>query len=347
MAVSDISARLKDIVPSEGRVGLLLLNLGTPDNTDYFSVRRYLKEFLSDRRVIEAPRLIWQPLLHGLILTRRPSKSGTAYRRVWNTHHDASPLRVITNAQVRKVAERLSPSVTVIGAMRYGKPSMEEGLRQLLEAGCDRIVLLPLYPQYSAATTATANDHLFRALMKLRYQPALATVPPFPDHPLYIKSLAKGLRAHLEALSYKPQRIILSFHGMPQRCIDKGDPYAMHCERTAIALRREMGMAADDMPLTFQSRFGPMAWLQPYTAPYVEQLARQGIQDIAVITPGFMADCLETLDEIGNELRESFLHAGGRRFSVVPCLNDHDDAIALIEALARPLIDGLSAGGAS
>lgn len=338
----ETSTRFEDAVPPTQRVGLLLINLGTPDGTGYFAVRRYLREFLSDRRVIEAPAAIWQPLLHGIILPRRPFKSGAAYKRIWDTSQDASPLRVISAAQVRKVAGRLGPDVAVAGAMRYGTPSISHGVDALLKAGCERIVAFPLFPQYSTATTATANDHLFRALMKRRKQPAISTIPAFPDHPLYINALASSLRAHLTTLTYRPERIVISFHGMPQKCIAQGDPYAAHCERTARALRAEMGATADDMPMTFQSRFGPMAWLQPYTAPYVEALARQNVRRIAVITPGFLADCLETLDEIGNELRHQFIQAGGQDFSVVPCLNADEAAISLIAALARPAIESFS-----
>lgn len=333
--------RLKDVTPRNGRVGLLLINLGTTDGTGYFAVRRYLREFLSDRRVIEAPAAIWQPLLHGVILTRRPFKSGAAYKRIWDNACDASPLHVISAALVHRVAEHFGPDVVVAGAMRYGKPSIRSGVETLVKAGCDRIISFPLYPQYSAATTATANDHLFRSLMTLRYQPSVCTIPAFPDHPLYIKALATGLRAHLATLDFKPARIVMSFHGMPQKCIAQGDPYEAHCERTAQALRFEMGMDSDFMPMTFQSRFGPMAWLQPYTAPYVESLAQQGVRDIVVITPGFLADCLETLDEIGNELRHQFLQAGGQHFSVVPCINTQEEAISLIASLVRPFIESL------
>ncbi len=214
-------------------------------------------------------------------------KSGAAYKRIWDKAQDASPLRLISAAQVQKVAEKLGPDVAVSGAMRYGTPSISQGVDALLKAGCARIVAFPLYPQYSAATTATASDQLFRTLMKRRDQPAISTIPAFPDHSLYIKALASSLRAHLATLTYKPERIVISFHGMPQKCIAQGDPYAAHCERTAHALRAEMGAAADFMPMTFQSRFGPMAWLQPYTAPYVEALAGQNVRRITVITPAF------------------------------------------------------------
>lgn len=322
-------------VPAGGKTGVLIANLGTPDGTDYFSVRRYLGEFLSDRRVIEAPPAIWQPILQGVILTTRPSKSGEAYARIWDREEDASPLRVYTRSQAEKLAARFEGEFPVAWGMRYGKPSIADAVEELMDQGCDRLIFLPLYPQYSATTTATANDQLFRHLMTLRRQPAVQTLPAFPDHPDYIGALEKSVRDHLASLSWKPQRLVASFHGLPKLCVDKGDYYPDDCERTLRALRTALSLSEEQMPITYQSRFGPMEWVQPYTAPYVTALPGQGITRIAVIMPGFISDCIETLDEIGNELREEFIEAGGEELTLVPCLNDSEGAIALLEALIR------------
>ncbi|WP_215764339.1 ferrochelatase [Gluconobacter sp. P1D12_c] len=327
--------------PPHGRTGILLLNLGTPDDTSYLAVRRYLSEFLSDRRVIESSPLIWQPILQGIILTKRPFASGANYARIWDREENASPLRVYTQRQAEKLRLRLkADGVPVEWGMRYGRPSVAQAVESLMDQGCDRIVSIPLYPQYSSATTATANDQLFRALMKLRKQPAVLTVPSFPDHPAFVRALETSVLKTLESLSFKPQRIVASFHGLPKVCIEKGDSYQDECVRTIAALRQVLGLSEEQMPLTFQSRFGPLEWIQPYTAPYVSALPKQGITKIAVIMPGFMADCIETLDEIGNELREEFMEAGGEEFALVPCLNDSDESIDLLEALSRTALRG-------
>jgi len=321
--------------------GVLLVNLGTPDGTDYRSVRRYLSEFLSDPRVIEAPRVVWQPILQGLILQTRPRRSGAAYARIWNRALDESPLRTYTRRQAEALAERLAPDgVEVAWGMRYGSPSVAGAIEELRERGCDRIVLFPLYPQFSATTTATANDQAFRALMKIRQQPAIRTVPSFPDHPAYIHALDQSIRDSLRRLDWKPDMLVGSFHGLPQKYVQLGDPYQSECERTMHSLRRSLGIEEDLFPLTYQSRFGPAKWLQPYTAPTVERLARAGVRRIAVVMPGFMADCIETLDEIGNEVREDFIHAGGEQFTTLACLNDSDMAVDLIECLARDELQG-------
>lgn len=331
--------------PPQGRTGILLLNLGTPDDTSYLAVRRYLSEFLSDRRVIESSPLIWQPILQGIILTKRPFASGANYARIWDRDENASPLRVYTQCQAEKLRLRLkADGVPVEWGMRYGRPSVAQAVESLMDQGCDRIVSIPLYPQYSSATTATANDQLFRALMKLRKQPAVLTVPSFPDHPAFVRALETSVLKTLESLSFKPQRIVASFHGLPKVCIEKGDSYQDECVRTIVALRQALGLSEEQMPLTFQSRFGPLEWIQPYTAPYVSALPRQGITKIAVIMPGFMADCIETLDEIGNELREEFMEAGGEEFALVPCLNDSDESIDLLEALSRTALRGFGVG---
>ena len=316
--------------------GLLLINLGTPDGTGYRAVRRYLSEFLSDRRVIEANPLIWRPILESVVLSLRPRKSGAAYRRIWNQDRDESPLRTFTRAQADKLATRFAPDgVPVAWGMRYGTPSVQAAIESLTTQGCDRIVILPLYPQYSATTTATACDQAFRALMRLRRQPAVRIVPSFPDHPSYIKALAASVRRTLGGLDWKPDMLVGSFHGLPKAYVRRGDPYASECERTMRALRAELGLSEALCPLTFQSRFGPAQWLEPYTAPTVVELARSGIRRVAMVMPAFLVDCIETLDEIGNELRHEFLAAGGEKFAAIPCLNDDEMAIDLLESLAR------------
>ncbi len=324
-----------------GVAGVLLVNLGTPDAADTRSVRRYLSEFLSDRRVIEANQLIWQPILQGIVLNTRPRKSAANYRRIWNTERNESPLRTYTRGQAEGLEARLAADgVPVEWGMRYGAPTTASGIDRLIARGCDRILLLPLYPQYSATTTATANDQAFRALMRLRRQPALRTAPSFPDDPAYIEALAASVRRTLAGLDWTPEILIASFHGLPVEYVQRGDPYVTECARTMNALREALGMTPQELPLTFQSRFGPTRWLGPYTEPKVKKLAAAGVRRIAVLTPGFLADCIETLDEIGNELREAFLHAGGERFVTVPCLNDSPDAIAMLERLVRRELGG-------
>ena len=321
--------------------GLLLINLGTPGGTDYRSVRRYLSEFLSDRRVIEANPLVWRPILEGLVLSLRPQKSGAAYKRIWNLDLDESPLRTYTRAQSRKLAARFSGNaVKVTWAMRYGSPTVTSAIDALTAQGCSRIVIMPLYPQYSGTTTATANDQAFRALMRLRRQPAVRTVPSFPDHPLYIAALAASVRRTLGALDWKPDMLVGSFHGLPRSYVKAGDPYQQECERTMRALRTALGLDAELSLLTYQSRFGLAKWIEPYTAPTVVALAKAGVRRIALVMPAFLADCIETLDEIGNELREEFMHAGGEAFCAIPCLNDDEAAIDLLEALARAELAG-------
>ncbi|WP_159997565.1 ferrochelatase [Roseomonas sp. 18066] len=323
------------------RTGVLLVNLGTPDSTGYWDLRRYLSEFLSDRRVIELCPFLWQGLLQGIILSKRPQKSGALYRRIWNNERNESPLRTYTRAQAEKLRAALGEGAPVIDwAMRYGKPSVEERMLALQEAGCDRVLLLPLYPQYSAPTTATVNDAAFRALLKMRRQPVLRIAPPFPDHPRYIAGLAQSVRDALAPLAEPPQKIVVSFHGLPLRYVKNGDPYVAECERTITALRAALGHDAGSMPLTFQSRFGREPWLEPYTDEFVTALPAQGVTRIAVITPGFMADCIETLDEIGNELREEFEHAGGKEMTVIPCLNDTPAAIDLLQEIVATELSG-------
>lgn len=325
-----------------GKIGVLLVNLGTPDGTDYWSVRRYLKEFLSDRRVIEMNPVLWWLILNGIVLTTRPSKSGEAYRSIWNEELDESPLRTITRAQAEKVAAKFGhrAEIAVDWAMRYGRPSIASRIDALTGQGCDRLLVFPLYPQYAAATTATANDTAFDALKTMRAQPALRTVPPYPTDPVYIEALANSITAHLATIDFEPEVIIASFHGLPKPYVDKGDPYQQQCMQTTEALRAALGPLGDRLKLTFQSRFGRAEWLQPYTDKTVEALARDGVKRIAVITPGFAADCVETLEEISGEASGIFLENGGESFSFIPCLNDSEDGIKLLVHLVERELQG-------
>ncbi len=327
------------IVP-HGKVGVLLVNLGTPDGTDRRSMRRYLEEFLTDRRVIETPRLKWYPVLYGIILNTRPQKKGRDYAAIWNRERDESPLRTYTRSQAEKLSARLGNDVVVDWAMRYGNPSIAARLDALQAAGCERIVLYPLYPQYAAATTATVNDKAFAHLITKRWQPALRTVPPYHDDPVYIDALARSVEAHLATLPFEPEVVLASFHGIPRSYFEKGDPYYCHCQKTARLLRERLGWGEDRLRITFQSRFGPEEWLQPYTDRTVEALARSGVKSLAVMTPGFVADCLETIEEIGVENADIFRKNGGIEFARVPCLNDGDDGMAVIEHVVRRELQG-------
>ena len=324
-----------------GKIGVLIVALGTPDATDYWSMRRYLKEFLSDRRVIETPRWLWWPILNLIILTRRPGRKGKDYDSIWNHERNEGPLRTITRSQSDKLAARIgSDDIVVDWAMRYGNPSIPSRLDALQAAGCERILVFPLYPQYAAATTATVNDVVFEHLRKKRWQPALRTVPPYHDDPVYIDAIARTLKASLAGLDWEPEVILASFHGIPKSYFDKGDPYHCQCAKTARLVREVAGYDRDKLRLTFQSRFGPQEWLQPYTDKTVEALADAGVKRMAVITPGFTSDCLETLEEIAVENAEIFHHAGGEQFHAVPCLNDSDEGIDVIEAVVRRELGG-------
>jgi ferrochelatase len=320
-----------------GKVGVLLVNLGTPDGHDKRNMRKYLEEFLTDKRVIEWPKALWYPILYGIVLNTRPKKSGHAYASIWNTERDESPLRTFTRSQSDKLSAALAGATDlhVDWAMRYGNPSIASRLEALREKGCERIVIFPLYPQYSAATTATVNDKTFEALMKMRWMPAIRTVPPYHDDPVYIDALARSIEKHLAALEFVPEKVIASYHGIPQSYFRKGDPYHCHCMKTTRLLRERLGWGPDKLITTFQSRFGPEEWLQPYTDKTVEQLARDGVKNIAVFNPGFVADCLETLEEIAGEAGELFHEAGGTNFTHIPCLNDSEEGMAVIEAVVR------------
>ena len=319
------------------KVGILLANLGTPDGTDYWSMRRYLSEFLSDKRVIDYSPWLWQPILQLIVLSRRPFSSGAAYRGIWNQKEDESPLLTTTRSQTAKLRQRLEAKhgarVAVDFCMRYGTPSTDAATRRLQAQGCERILFLPLYPQYAGATTATANDHAFRTLMKMKWQPAFRTAPAYYDDPAYIAALAASVERAYAGLAQRPDVLVTSYHGLPQRYLTEGDPYHCHCQKTSRLLREKLGMERDELVVTFQSRFGPEEWLQPYTVEEVARLARAGRRRIAIMAPAFSSDCVETLEEINEEIRESFLHAGGEEFTYIPCLNDDDAHIDMIEAL--------------
>lgn len=325
-----------------GRIGVLLVNLGTPEATDYWSMRRYLKEFLSDRRVIETSRLIWWPVLNGIILTFRPGRKGKEYDAIWNKERDEGPLKTYTRSQAEKLSAMLGnqDQIVIDWAMRYGKPAIAERLETLQKAGCERILLVPLYPQYAAATSATVCDKAFDALKQMRWQPTLRVAAPWFADPAYIKALASSVRQSLSKLTVQPGVLVASFHGIPQSYFDKGDPYYCHCAMTTRLLREELGMTADNLIMTFQSRFGPAEWLKPYTDETLKELAAKGAKNVAVITPGFAADCLETIEEIGVENRDNFINAGGENFSFIPCLNDSSDGMDVLASVTRRELAG-------
>lgn len=326
----------------QGKVGVVLINLGTPEGTDYGPMRRYLREFLSDRRVIEWPRAIWLPILYGIVLVRRPKKSGQAYATIWNMERNESPLRTFTRAQGEKLAASMAGEehVVVDWAMRYGEPSIASVVERLIAQGCHRILAFPLYPQYSATTTATVNDKLFEALMKMRFQPAVRTVPAYYDEPVYIEALARSIEKHLATLAFEPEVVIASYHGIPKSYFERGDPYHCHCKKTTRLLRERLGWDEKKLITTFQSRFGPEEWLQPYTDKTVEKLAKEGVRSIAMFNPGFVSDCLETLEEIAIGAGEIFHHAGGEHFTHIPCLNDSEEGMAVIEEMVRRELGG-------
>lgn len=322
---------------AHGRIGVLLLNLGTPDATSYWPMRSYLKEFLSDERVIEEPKWKWWPILNLIILTVRPGKKGKDYATIWNNEKDEGPLKTITRSQAEQLALRLGSSNKVIvdWAMRYANPSTESRIQALQAQGCDRILLVPLYPHYAAATTATACDQAFRALMKMRWQPAVRVCPSYHDDPVYIDALARSMKQSLAKLDFEPDKIIATFHGMPEKYLLKGDPYHCHCQKTSRLLREKLAIAPDRWLTTFQSRFGNDPWLQPYTDMTVESLARTGLKKLVLVAPGFSADCLETLEELDGENRHIFEDNGGEKFAYLPALNDSSEGVDVIEAIVR------------
>jgi protoporphyrin/coproporphyrin ferrochelatase len=326
----------------KARIGILLSNLGTPDATDYWSMRRYLSEFLSDKRVVDYSAWLWQPLLQLVILTKRPFSSGANYRSIWNNEDNESPLLTITKKQTAaiKVAmqARFGDDVIVDFCMRYGNPSTISKVRALTEAGCTRILFFPLYPHYAGATSATANDQFFRALMREKWQPVARIVPPYFAEPIYIDALAQSIERAYAAARDKPEVLVCSYHGVPERYLREGDPYHCQCQKTTRLLRERLGWDKTQIVTTFQSRFGPEEWLKPYTVEEVARLAKAGKKRIAVCAPAFSADCIETLEEINEEIRESFEHAGGEQFTYIPCLNDDTAHVAaLSEVIATNL----------
>ena len=318
----------------EPKVGVLLINLGTPDAPEERAVRRYLAEFLSDRRVVEIHPIAWKPILHGIILRTRPKKSAEAYNQVWT--NEGSPLRAIAHRQAEALRKKLR-GVSVHYAMRYGHPGIAAALENMVAEGCTRILAAPLYPQYCAATTATATDAVFGVLARMRWQPALRTLPPYYDDPLYIDALRVHIEAQLKALDFEPERLLLSFHGMPQRTLELGDPYHCHCQKTARLLGDALGREVD---IAFQSKFGRAKWLEPATDTTLAAYPKQGVKRVAIAAPGFSTDCIETLEELGIRGRKTFLDAGGDKFALLDCLNDSREGIAMLQGLVSRELAG-------
>ena len=320
-----------------GKTGILIINLGTPDSTNWWDVRKYLKEFLSDRRVIEVNPFIWQLVLNFIILTFRPSKSAHAYKKIWLKEKNESPLLYYTRNQAEKLKQRIENKKTIVDfAMRYGNPSIKSKLNNLKDLGCENIIILPLYPQYAAATTATVCDEVYRTLMKMRWQPSLQIVPHYESESLYIDALIKSIENKIESINWKPDLIIASYHGIPKKYFEKGDPYHCYCHKTTRLMKERFSKV--EIQITFQSRFGPQEWLTPYTDKTLETLSSKGVKTLLVICPGFASDCVETLEEIDIQGRESFLKNGGEKFDLIPCLNDNPDHINLFEKLVKKYI---------
>ena len=326
--------KLKHPPVNFGKTGVLIINLGTPDSTSWFDIRKYLKEFLSDRRVIEVNPIIWQVILNVFILTFRPSKTAKAYKEIWMKDKNISPLLHYTQKQAEKLSNVMSKKNLIIDyAMRYGNPSIKQKMLKLQEQGCEKLIVIPLYPQYAAATTATVCDEVYRTLMKMRWQPSLQIIPHYESEPLYITALVNSIEKKISEIKWIPDLIVASYHGIPKKYFDKGDPYQCYCQKTSRLLKEGF----DRIPIltTFQSRFGPQEWLQPYTDKTFENLPKEGKKKLLVICPGFSSDCVETLEEISIQGKESFLNAGGEEFDVVPCLNDNDDHIKLLTHLIQ------------
>ena len=315
-----------------GKTGVLIINLGTPDSTNWFDIRRYLREFLSDRRVIEINPIIWQLILNLFILNFRPSKTAKAYKKIWMNEKNMSPLLYYTKKQAEKISVSISNENLVIDfAMRYGNPSIKSKILKLQNQGCENLVILPLYPQYAAATTATVCDEVYRILMKMRWQPSLKIIPHYESDPLYISALVNSIEKKINEINWKPDLIIASYHGIPKKYFDKGDPYHCYCHKTTRLISEKFNSV--EIKTTFQSRFGPQEWLQPYTDKTLERLPKEGKKNILTICPGFSSDCVETLEEILIQGKESFLNSGGENFDMIPCLNDNDDHITLLKSL--------------
>tara|TARA_B100000941_G_scaffold207894_1_gene151995 strand:- start:12 stop:1010 length:999 start_codon:yes stop_codon:yes gene_type:complete len=320
-----------------GKTGVLLVNLGTPDSTSWLDIRKYLKEFLSDRRVIEVNPIIWQIILNIFILTFRPSKTAKAYKEIWMNDINMSPLKYFTEMQMKKLGDKMNAdSVVVDYAMRYGNPSINSKIKKLQEEGCENLVILPLYPQYAAATTATVCDEVYRSLMKMRWQPSLQIIPHYESNSLYIEALVNSINKKISEINWKPDLIVASYHGIPKKYFDKGDPYQCYCQKTSRLISEKFTKIP--ITTTFQSRFGPQEWLKPYTDKTFEKLPTEGKKNILVICPGFSSDCVETLEEILIQGKESFLEAGGENFDLIPCLNDNDDHINLFKSLVSKYI---------
>ena len=317
-----------------GKTGVLIINLGTPDSTSWFDIRKYLKEFLSDRRVIEVNPIIWQVILNVFILTFRPSKTAKAYKEIWMKDRNISPLLHYTQKQAEKLSNLVSKKSLIIDyAMRYGNPSIRSKIATLHEMGCENLTILPLYPQYAAATTATVCDEVYRTLMKMRWQPSLKIVPHYESDPLYIDALVNSLKKKIKEINWKPDLILASYHGIPQKYFDKGDPYHCYCHKTTRLISEKF--TSVEIKTTFQSRFGPEKWLQPYTDKTLESLPSEGKKNVLAICPGFSSDCVETLEEIQIQGKESFLDSGGENFDMVPCLNDNEDHMILLKSLIQ------------
>ena len=315
-----------------GKTGVLIINLGTPDSTSWFDIRKYLKEFLSDRRVIEVNPILWQLILNLVILNLRPSKTAKAYKEIWMKNENMSPLLYYTSKQSEKISEKISNENLIIDiAMRYGNPSINSKIKMLHDKGCENLIILPLYPQYAAATTATVCDEVYRTLMKMRWQPSLKIVPHYESNPMYINALVNSIKEKLKNINWKPDLILASYHGIPKKYFDKGDPYHCYCHKTTRLISEKF--TSIEIRTSFQSRFGPQEWLQPYTDKTLEELPKQGKKNILTICPGFSSDCVETLEEILIQGKESFIEAGGENFDMVPCLNDNEDHINLLKNL--------------
>jgi ferrochelatase len=315
-----------------GKTGVLIINLGTPDSTSWLDIRKYLREFLSDRRVIEVNPLVWQIILNLFILNFRPSKTAKAYKEIWMKDENMSPLLYYTKKQSEKISNVLSKENIILDfAMRYGNPSIKSKIHKLHEMGCEKLVILPLYPQYAAATTATVCDEVYRTLMKMRWQPSLKIIPHYESDPLYIDAIVNSINKKLNEISWKPDLIIASYHGIPKKYFDKGDPYHCYCHKTTRLISEKL--SSIEIKTTFQSRFGPQEWLKPYTDKTLESLPEEGVKNVLTICPGFASDCVETLEEIQIQAKESFLNSGGENFDMIPCLNDNNDHIILLKSL--------------
>jgi protoporphyrin/coproporphyrin ferrochelatase len=334
--MNDILKAINHPPVKHGKTGVLIVNLGTPDSTSWWDIRRYLKEFLSDRRVIETNPILWSIILNLIILNFRPHKTARAYKKIWMKDTNESPLRFYTRSQAEKLSTKLKTysNIIVDYAMRYGNPSIKSKLDYLHKEGCEKLIILPLYPQYAAATTATVCDEVYRVLMKMRWQPSLQIIPHYESEPLYIDALVNSINNHLKKIDWIPDVILSSFHGIPKKYFDKGDPYQCYCHKTNRLMKEKFGNSIP-IEISFQSRFGPAEWLRPYTDKTLERLAKEGTSNVLMICPGFSSDCVETLEEIEMEGQETFKENGGKNFSVVPCLNDNDDHINLLEYLIK------------